>query len=85
MADVFFPGLSYDVAVGASSVQSTNTVSPGVTVVRLLANANCYVQMGFNPTATKPGSVRLSSSIGEYFRVVPGMKFAAIEDTAAAS
>ena len=82
MSELWRPGASHDVAIGAASVQSA-AIGGTITRVRLVATSACYVAFGSSPTATKPGSVRLASNFPEMFLVRPGEKVAVIEDSAA--
>jgi hypothetical protein len=81
---VYFPVVSYDIAIGASSTQAGQAIGPGITVIRLCVSgtAAAYVNIGTNPTAAKPGGLKLAPNWPEYVGVVPGSKVAVIQDAA---
>lgn len=60
------------VVIGAASVQST-AVSAMTRLVRLLADSNCFVAAGVNPTATT--QIALVAGVPEYFQVPAGQSF----------
>ena len=62
-----------------------NTNMPNNTThIRVIANSNCWVAFGANPTATAgAGSILLSAYTPEYFWVQRGERVAVIQDTAA--
>jgi len=61
------------------SVQATNAVGAGTTVVRLCATQDCYVLFGANPTAAASTSALLPAGSVEYVEIVGGQKIAAIK------
>jgi hypothetical protein len=75
------PILTQPVAVGASSTQSAAFTAYTKTV-RLIANTDCYVAFGSNPTASTSSLFLPAGSI-EYFRVQPGSQIAVIQSTLA--
>ena len=86
MASSYYPSVSQDVTIASTvvSTTSTNAFGPTTTNVRLLATVACYVNFGPNPTAIKPGGMRLARNLPEYFGVAPGMKVAVLPDVTAA-
>lgn len=73
-------GTTQKIAFTNSSLQSTNSISNNVTIVRLYADQDCYIAMGANPTATTSG-LYLPGGIIEYFSVNAGDKVAALRST----
>lgn len=63
------PWLTYQVAIGAASVASTNPVSSGVKYVRLVATVACNVDIKASPTASQTTSMFLAPNFPEYFMV----------------
>lgn len=61
----------------SGSAATANGVAADTSIVRLLADVDCYVAMSAAPTAAAT-SMRLSGGIPEYFRVVSGWKVAAL-------
>jgi hypothetical protein len=59
-----------------TSTQSA-AFSAATRFVRIVADANCHVAFGANPTAST-SSMRLTADASEFFGVVPGQKVAAI-------
>ena len=70
------PGDSQRVAVGVSSTQST-ALSLETIIVRVVADVDCYLAFGANPTATNT-DLFLASGDTEYFGVTPGSKIAVL-------
>lgn len=75
------PGATQNVAVGATSTQST-AFGAATQHVRLVSNTDCYIVFGGNPTATTSG-VFLPAGVVEYFWVGGGEMVAVIQSTAA--
>lgn len=80
-ADPYSPGMpcpvlpslgSQAVAIGASSVQST-AVGAMTRLVRVLADANCFIAAGANPTAV--AQTPLAAGVPEYFQVPAGQSY----------
>jgi len=63
----------------ASSGSSSQTAAfaDGIEYVRVIADADCHIEFGVNPTATN-SKIFLESKSYEYFKVSPGEKLAAI-------
>lgn len=70
------PGDSQRVAVGSSSAQST-ALSSETIIVRVVADVDCYLAFGANPTATNT-DLFLAAGDTEYFGVTPGSKIAVL-------
>lgn len=62
--------------MGGTSVQSA-VMKPTTTLVKLLADGDCYVTAGLSPTATA-NDMPLLAGTAEYFGVTPGHKIAVI-------
>lgn len=71
-------GLTQTIAFDGST-QST-ALNSSTTTVRFLADKNCHVAFGVNPTATTSDMPILAGVI-EYFTVFKGDKIAAIKST----
>lgn len=63
---------SQSVVIGAASVQST-AVGAMTRLVRVLADANCFMASGTNPTAV--AQTPLVAGVPEYFQVPAGQSF----------
>lgn len=70
------PTVASQVVAFAASTQSV-AINAGANFVRVVADANCHIEAGANPTATTD-SLRLTADSVEYFAVTPGHKIAAI-------
>ena len=70
------PGDSQRVAVGSSSTQST-ALSSETIIVRVVADVDCYLAFGDNPTATT-SDLFLAAGSAEYFGVTPATKIAVL-------
>ena len=70
------PGDSQRVAVGVSSAQSAALGSETI-IVRAIADVDCYLAFGANPTATT-SDLFLAAGAAEYFGVTPGTKIAVL-------
>lgn len=70
------PGDSQRVAVGVSSAQSA-ALSSETIIVRVVADVDCYLAFGANPTATNT-DLFLAAGDTEYFGVTPGTKIAVL-------
>jgi hypothetical protein len=68
-----------DVTLGAESAQSA-ALKDSTSIVRLLADAACYIAIGADPTAA-PGGLLLASGVPEYFACERGasLKIAGVE------
>ena len=76
---VLLPAIaSENVTITGTSAQSS-ALNSSTVLVRLVADASCYVQVGANPTAAA-GDTYLPSGVVEYFAIQPGAgyKIAAI-------
>ena len=69
------PFVEQTVAIGV--VASSNAFHPGVSVVRVHADAICSIKFGSAPTATT-ANMRLAANQTEYFQVSPGDKVSVI-------
>ena len=77
------PGTSLKVALGAASAQSAAIAAP---LVRVVAQGDCHLAFGTNPTAVADGTcVFLPAGIPEYFVIAAGSKIAVIQDSAQAT
>lgn len=83
--EAIFPGTSQKLAFTGVSAQSS-ALGVTTTIVRLVADADCFVLIGSNPTADAAGtSVFLPKGVVEYFGVdgsVNAQKIAAIQSSA---
>jgi hypothetical protein len=69
-------GASVDIALSTSASTATaNPVSTGVSVVRLVADVDCWVAIGPDPVAAS-GGARFLAGFSECFAVQPGDKVA---------
>ena len=59
-----------------TSTQSS-AISAATRFVRVVADADCHIAVGDNPTATT-GDLKLTAGSAEYFGVTPGHKIAVI-------
>jgi hypothetical protein len=76
----FLPVASQNVSFTGTSAQSTATALT-TWQVRLIADSDCYIVIGANPTATTSGTW-LPATSPEYFAVHPGDKVAVIQKSA---
>lgn len=77
-------GVGEVVAIGAGSLQSA--VFPVNTkTVRLVATADCFVEIGGNPTAAANTSTYLPAGSVEYFSARDGWKVAVIQASGSGS
>lgn len=76
---VFGLGAAQDVAIGATSVQST-AFGAGKRIIRVNADVNCRIATGPDPIATAD-SARLIANTTEHFKVEVGDKIAVIQET----
>jgi len=73
----YLPGFAGEnVTITGTSAQSS-AFNDETRIVRVVADAACYVLVGSNPTAAA-GDVYLPANAPEYFRVTPGQKIAGI-------
>ena len=70
------PSITTQVVTFTTSTQSA-AFNANTKFVRVIADANCHVLFGANPTATT-NSMRMVADAAEYFGVVAGQKLAAI-------
>lgn len=75
------PATVQNVAIGSSSAATANATQPGVVVVRLLSDTDCYIAIGQTPTATT-SSMKLKANVPEYFRIAPERKIAVLQVSA---
>ena len=72
------PGLAIqNVSFTATAGQSA-TFQKGTKVVRIVADADCRILFGLNPTAVASTDILLGSGVVEYFGVEPFMKISAV-------
>lgn len=60
------PGLTYQVAIGATSAASSNVITFGTKYLRVLATVACNIQIGPSPTASQTTSLGLAANWPEY-------------------
>lgn len=72
----FRPGKVYNVTASATS-QQIGPFSAGVTIVRLVATANCNVRLGSNPTAVAADTL-IPLNYPVFLNVGPGEKLAVV-------
>ena len=70
------PAVAEQVVTFTTSTQSA-ALNADARYVRVIADANCHIQVGSNPTATT-SHLRLIADMPEYFAVTPGHKIAAV-------
>jgi len=71
------PPLAGQVVTFTTSTQSS-ALNAATTYVRVIADADCHLEVGGNPTATTSSVIKLTSGVPEYFGVTAGHKIAAI-------
>lgn len=64
-------------AVTFSTSTASSAFNTQTRLVRILADANCHVEVGSAPTATT-SNMYLPAGVPEYFTVQPGDKIAAV-------
>ena len=69
------------ISVGATAAQSAAFGSSTI-VIRVVANTDCHIAFGSNPTATA-NSTFIPKGLPEYFKVNSGEKLSVIQDSAA--
>lgn len=74
-------GTHQKVAFTGTAGVTTNGVSVGVNVVRVVLTSAGYIAFGAAPTATA-NDVYLPANWPEYFTVTPGQKISAVQATA---
>ena len=77
------PGTNQNVAIGAASAAITNILDRATTVIRVVATANCFINIGTGtPTATTANTF-IPAFTPEYFRVeaATGIRVAVIQQT----
>lgn len=72
-------GASQIIAYTGAAAQSA-AFATGVTILRVFATTDCFLEFGANPTATS-GSMFLPGGFIEYFEVRPGDKLSVIRST----
>lgn len=78
-----YTGVSDTFSTSGTSAQSA-AISAYCQEVRIVCTANCWYNVGANPTATAgDNSVYLPAGLVEYIHVSGGQKIAAIQDSAA--
>lgn len=77
----FEAGASQTVTISGTSAQSS-AVGTYTFVVRLISTTDCYVAFASNPTATTSDMFIPGDKIERFFRIRPGDKIAAIQDSA---
>ena len=77
-------GASQKISFTNVSAQSTTTMLPLTSIVRLFSTEDCWILFGDNPTAAANdgNSFFLPAGIVEYFGADPGQKIAVIRDSA---
>ena len=75
----FYPSTTHKLAFTSSSA-ATSAVGAQTYYVRLITNVACWVTIGKSPTATNT-DIYLPAATIEIFKIKPGEKVAAIEDT----
>jgi hypothetical protein len=75
----YIPGVVQNIAIGATSVATSNAVGTGTTIVRVSVNADAYLAIGASPTATS-ANMLLPAGATEFLAVTGGVtKFAVIQ------
>ena len=72
----YVPGTTQNIAIGASSVATTNAVDSSI--IRVAVNADAYVSFGATPTATSANMIMPAGSV-EFIAVEAGTKVAVIQ------
>ena len=73
----YIAGTTQNIAIGASSVATTNAVAAGTTIIRVAVNADAYVVFGAAPTATTSGMIMPAGSV-EFIAVTGGVTKVAV-------
>ena len=73
----YIPGTVQNIAIGASSVATTNTVGAGTYIIRVAVNADAYVAFGATPTATSSSMIMPAGSV-EFISVTPSVTKVAV-------
>lgn len=81
ISSIWMLGASQNVAIGASSTQST-AVGTQTRAVRIASTGNCHIAIGQNPTATATSTYIAANIVSEVFRCYPADKVAVIQDGA---
>lgn len=68
LLQAIYPGASQAVSVGASSVQST-VFQRSTSALKLYSTADCFIQIGINPTAVADSCMFLAAGLTDYFGV----------------
>ena len=71
------PPLAAQVVTFTTSTQSS-ALNADTTYVRVVADADCHLEVGGNPTATTGSVIKLTAGSAEYFGVTAGHKIAVI-------
>ena len=84
--EAIFPGTSQVVSVtnGGSSTQSAATGS-STKMIRVVASAGCFIEIGSSPTATNSTSMFIPASVVCLFGITGGHKVAVKDNAANAS
>lgn len=78
----YTPNVSYVQAFTGSSSQSQVGASSNALLVRLVADTDCFVNVGLNPTVTATSGVFMPAGSVEYFKFGPRWRIAVIQKTA---
>jgi len=73
----YIPGTVQNIAIGASSVPTTNAVGAGTAIIRIAVNADAYVAFGASPTATSANMIMPAGSV-EFIAVDAGVTKVAV-------
>ena len=73
----YIPGTTQNIAIGASSVATTNAVGAGTAIIRIAVNADAYVAVGATPTATSANMIMPAGSV-EFIAVTGGVTKVAV-------
>lgn len=71
-----------DVVAYTGTAGQSVAIPSFITEVRIVCTSNAWIAFGANPTATAAdGSIYMHAGQAEYFRVTPGQKISAVQDT----
>jgi hypothetical protein len=70
------------VSVSGTSAAVTNAFGNGTTIIRVVSTTDCFIKFGATPTAVA-ADMLLPAYVVEYFGATPGVKIAALQNTAA--
>ena len=71
------PPVAGQVVTFTTTTQSS-ALNAATTFVRVVADADCHIEVGANPTATTSSPVKLTAGAPEYFGVTAGHKIAVV-------